>query len=277
MGKIEILTFVDIETTAIAGPDANTDEIIEIAVCRVSLSDRAVIREWSTLIRPHGPQSRTAIPCKGADDRAWDLGPFHTNAGRFADVDRSQGMNIGDVLRYLTLPLSGATIAGQNPDFDLRYLRRDFARAGIPFPVIDYHRIDLAAPALFLNMAGHVPGLSLRHSAEWAGCPPQEHRALSDVRRTIKVFWAMYDAMILGQWPTCEGIIGGPNVNGAGIQEPQERRDPIQAGHPYEERAVMPGRCWACNGLPGGINHPIGLAGGQAGDPWEKPGANYSP
>lgn len=26
--------------------------------------------------------------------------------------------------------------------------------------------------------------------------------------------------------------------------------------HPYTERPTMPGRCWICNGAPGGFNHP---------------------
>lgn len=201
MGKIDYLTFLDIETTAQTGPEAGTDAIIEIAAARVNIRDReAPIESFEVLIRPWGPQAVAGPPMPGAFYGAWMLGDYHVKGGHFAGVDWSRAVDRSLALDMLTEKLltDGATIAGQNPHFDLRYLRRDFAEAGRPFPKLDYHVIDLCSPAIFLVMAGCVETPSLRLTGPWAGCGPQTHRAAGDVRDAIKVFWAMFDAFTGG-------------------------------------------------------------------------------
>lgn len=210
MGKIDYLTFLDIETTAKTGPEAGTDAIIEIAAARVNIRDReAPIESFEVLIAPWGnqatPMVQGAFPFTPAQVLAmgrpgWDLGEYHVKAGHFAGVDWSRAVDRSLALDMLTEKLltDGATIAGQNPHFDLRYLRRDFAEAGRPFPKLDYHVIDLCSPAIFLVMAGCVETPSLRLTGPWAGCGPQTHRAAGDVRDAIKVFWAMFDAFTGG-------------------------------------------------------------------------------
>lgn len=196
------LTFIDIETTAVAGPDADTDAIIEIAAARVELATRKTVDEWSTLVRP--PRLHVSFPI-------WVLGDFH--AGRYDGVDwQRDGITIAQALadlsgRFLT---PGATIAGQNPSFDLRYLKRDWrAREQLaayrfdltnlgPWPALDYHVIDLVSPAFLLAMTGAIPGCSLRHTAPLAGRGPQRHRALDDVLDAIAVFWLLADMMAAG-------------------------------------------------------------------------------
>lgn len=198
------LIFIDIETTALAGPDANTDAIIEIAAARVELATRKT-DAWSTLVRPSqagepGASPRVSFP-------QWVLGDFH--AGRYNDVDWSTGLNIAQALDTLgrCFLREGATVAGQNPGFDLRYLRRDWERLEAeyavpdlwgPWPRLDYHVIDLCSPAFLLAMTGAIPGCSLRHTAPLAGRGPQKHRALDDVRDAIAVFWMLADMMARG-------------------------------------------------------------------------------
>lgn len=195
MGKIEYLTFLDIETTALAGPEACTDAIVEIAASRINIRDRdepAV--SFEALIRPWGAQTLFMDP---PDDLrlTWDFGEYHTTAGHFAGVDWSKAIKLSAALDMITETLltDGATMAGHNPHFDLRYLRRHFDYAGRPFPAIDYHVIDLCSPAIFLVMMGEVETPSLRFTGPWAGCKPQRHRAMDDVRDAIRVFWHMYD------------------------------------------------------------------------------------
>jgi DNA polymerase III alpha subunit (gram-positive type) len=50
------LVFIDAETTALAGPEANTDAIIEVAAARVNLKTRETVDEWSLadLFEPWG-------------------------------------------------------------------------------------------------------------------------------------------------------------------------------------------------------------------------------
>lgn len=196
------LTFIDIETTAVAGPDAGTDAIIEVAAAIVDLKTRETVKEWSTLVRPPrfdepGGSPHVSFP-------TWVLGDFH--AGRYDGVDWSSGLTIDHSLQvlehvYLT---KGVTVAGQKPGFDLRYLRRDWERIARDdsswpaWPALDYHEVDLVSPAFLLAMTGAIPGCSLRHTAPLAGCGPQKHRALDDVRATIAVFWMLADIVAEG-------------------------------------------------------------------------------
>lgn len=189
------LTFIDVETTG-HDPNGDTDAIIEVAISRVCLKTREVTAHFSTLITPEGSDHPHAI--NHPLDTGWDLGPYHIENGHFQDVDWRHGMPLGDALKFLQVMgfEDGATIAGQNPHFDLRYLKRDFALCDRPWPALDYHIIDLCSPALFLVMNGTVPGVSLRHLIPWAYGEPnrkQQHRAVNDVEDTIRVFWALYD------------------------------------------------------------------------------------
>ena len=201
------LVFIDIETTALAGPDADTDAIIEIAAARVDLKTRA-IDAWSTLVRPARVGEPGAAPYVSFP--TWVLGDFH--AGRYDNVDwQRDGVTINDALQLLEDQFlrPGVTIAGQNPSFDLRYLRRDWeavrrldaSQGGTwpAFPKLDHHVIDLVSPAFLLAMTGATPGCSLRHTIPIArpGVTPT-HRAMQDVLDTIAVFWMLADMMERG-------------------------------------------------------------------------------
>lgn len=200
MGKVTHLTFIDIETTG-HNVNGTTDAIVEIAGARVDLSTRVITDTFEALIRPWGEQSNCAFyntPHHG-QVLTWNLNRFHTDAGHFDGVYwERDGVDCNLALDMFTetLFVDGATIAGQNPEFDLRHLRRDFVASGRPWPQLDYHRFDLCSPAMFLTMAGSVESPSLRNTAPWAGCGPQKHRAADDVVQAIRVFWAMYDAFI---------------------------------------------------------------------------------
>ncbi len=198
--QIEHLVFTDIETTAKDGPAFRTDQIVEVAAVKVRLAVRKVVDVFTTLIRPkeNGPQTQIVPSRDGQSwDTVWDLGEYHTKAGHFQDVDWSQGLTLDYSLRYLGDQFfPGATFAGNNVPFDLDHYQRDFKALGLPWPKTDYHRVDLASPAMFLVMGGILEGMSLRYSAAWAGRPPQKHRALSDCYDGIAVFWAMFDHFI---------------------------------------------------------------------------------
>lgn len=199
--ELKKLVFVDCETTAkLFKPGISTceDSIVEAAAAIVNLDTREIELEKNWLIKPHGPQSFDKDHI-----RMWDLGDFHIKNGHFKDTDWNSANEWIDVMAELSTSFlaSSATIAGQNPKFDLDHFQRDFAELNIEWPKLDYHIIDIAPAAIFLVMAGIVPGMSLRHTSKWAGCSTQKHRALDDVHDTIKVFWAMYDFYILNKKP----------------------------------------------------------------------------
>lgn len=212
--RVSALKFIDIETTALRGPDEGTDEIVEIAAATLDLERDEVVDEWSTLIKP----SETVTDLKQvriADgELTWKLGVFH---GRHFDgVDWASGLTIDAALEGLAscgYLVDGATIAGQNPSFDLRHLRRDWERirryvecscpscaptTERPWPKLDYHVIDLVSPAFMLAMTGAVPGCSLRHTAPLLANSTQKHRALDDVRDAVEVFRKLARLMARG-------------------------------------------------------------------------------
>jgi hypothetical protein len=186
------LLFIDIETTAKHGPEAGLDGTIEIAASKLNLETREVTPILDTLVIPSMNGMQIYLKDQLADDQ-WILGDYHVKAKHFEGTDWSAGLELRDVLTKLAPAMEGATIAGQNPHFDLRYLRRDFIALGLQYPKTDYHVIDLCSPAIFLHMNGLIPGISLRHSGPWAGCTKQAHRAGQDVQDAIQVFWKMRD------------------------------------------------------------------------------------
>lgn len=203
--QITHLTFVDIETTALLGPESDADAIVEIAAARVNLKTRETEEHFECLIKPCGTQA--TISQYPSIPSAWNLGEYHTKAGHFRGADWSKAMNHTLAMEILLdrFLIEGATIAGQNPGFDLRHLQRDFEAMGFfPWPKLDYHVPDLCSPALFLVMAGKVESVSLRSLIPWAYADPnrkQSHRAMGDVKDSIRVFFAMFDFFTRGLAP----------------------------------------------------------------------------
>jgi hypothetical protein len=211
--QIDHLVFLDIETTALKGPNSRLDAIVEIAAAKVRLRDRVIVDRFDTLIKPWG-DSDQVIRCnncfagytRDCTGPIWNLGKYHLDAGHFAGVDWNQGMTQDHALGILgeRFLIEGATIAGQNPRFDLDHIQRDFTALGWEWPKLDYHVPDLCSPALFLVMAGKVEGVSLRNVIPWAYADPnrkQAHRAAGDVSDAIQVFWAMFDYFTRGLNP----------------------------------------------------------------------------
>lgn len=206
--RVQRLQFVDIETTALDGPDAGTDEIIEIAAATLDLELDEITSSWSTLVAPSRFSSLLQFdPMFGQ----WHLGEFHGD--RFAGVNFQAGLAIDVALESLAEQgylAAGSTIAGQNPGFDLRHLRRDWEHVAevaacggdhsrAPWPRLDYHVIDLVSPAFMLAMTGAVPGCSLRHTAPLlANTRTQKHRAMDDVLDAVEVFRKLARIMARG-------------------------------------------------------------------------------
>lgn len=190
---ISELLFLDVETTG-HDPSECQDALVEVAVALVDLSTMRVLRSYESLIRPEPGSFQTVLTGEGW---VWNFGDFHRKGNHFEGVSWSEARPLEDVLEVLRKDfLSGATVTGQNPDFDLRHLRRDFATSGIPFPNIDYHRVDLVSPSVFLLLNQKVERMSLSHTLPWAltflGLPArsQRHRAMPDVLDEIDVFRA---------------------------------------------------------------------------------------
>ncbi len=174
MGKIEKLFFVDVETTDLPENDPEA-EIIEIACAALDISTWEVSREWSSLVKHTRP-----------------MGEF--TARHFAAVDFSKALPIDLAIQHLlgAWYSCAGSWTGQNPIFDLGFLRPAAASAGFPWPTspaVDYHRFDVASMMLPYVLRGEVESVSLRATRKWAGIAgEQSHRAAGDVSDTIAVF-----------------------------------------------------------------------------------------
>jgi DNA polymerase-3 subunit epsilon len=177
MADIKKIVFIDTETT---GLDPITDLMVEIAAVHLDPKTGEVLDAYESLV---------CVP-KTAIAAAWQ--PKRFDGCRFHEAPLLE-----DVLKALAPMLEGATIAGQNPHFDLGFLIGAHTDAGLPMPKLDYHTIDTGSMVIPLVMAGVIPGMGLRHSRRWAGqSGEQSHRAMGDVLDCIAVFRRVCEA-----WP----------------------------------------------------------------------------
>lgn len=174
MGKPQKLFFVDVETTDLPENDPDA-EVIEIASAVLDLITWEVSAEWTTLVKHSRP-----------------MGAF--TAQHFGGVDFSRALDPSNAVETMIdrWRASGGAWSGQNPIFDLGFLRPLAASCGFPWPKspeVDYHRFDVASMMLPRVLAGEVESVSLRATRGWAGITgEQSHRAAGDVSDTIQVF-----------------------------------------------------------------------------------------
>jgi DNA polymerase-3 subunit epsilon len=182
---------IDTETTGLL--PSHRHRVIEIAV--VLLDERGQVEdEWVTLLNPQR-----------------DLGPQHIHGILTADV--LDAPEFGAVARRLGELLAGRMVVGHNVEFDLGFLRAEFARLGYMVPLITERSMCTMA------LAGHLyPGAkrTLGACCAAAGISLEGwHSALADTRATAELFgqylqefpspppwqWA-YEELRGWRWPT---------------------------------------------------------------------------
>lgn len=182
------LCFIDAETTGL-DPEGRTkqppDQIVELAAARIDPKTFEWLDEAHVLVLPTIPVPLEVRQINGYDPEVW------ATCG---------ALKIREALAHVLPLLEGAIIVGQNPSFDVRFLREAHNNAGrtgddrraqkvVAWPKHDYHVIDVASLAYPLARAGHIQGLSLRYTRKLFGLPgEQRHTARQDVRETIEVF-----------------------------------------------------------------------------------------
>lgn len=169
------LAFLDCETT---GLDPEKNEIIELAILRIdpkTLEEKELFHEYFFPTKPVAPE---ICAINGYSEKLWRERGAYT-------IDRN-------ALERIFKILTDTTPVGQNPTFDLGFLKAIFKTWGssshISFPKIDYHVYDVATLAWPLVVAGLIPGVSLKHTRRYFELGGEEHRALGDVRATLGVY-----------------------------------------------------------------------------------------
>ena len=155
---------IDTETTGLL--PSHRHRVIEVAV--VLLDARGQVEhEWVTLLNPQR-----------------DLGPQHIHGILTADVLAAP--EFADVARPLGELLAGRMVVGHNVEFDLGFLRAEFARLGVAVPLITERSMCTMALAGYL-----YPGAkrTLGACCAAAGISIEGwHSALADTRATAELF-----------------------------------------------------------------------------------------
>lgn len=156
---------IDTETT---GLDAANAWIVEFAAVRLSAGRLGMDAPLRRLLRPGVPIPHAASQIHGIDDVA------------VADAPDFAG-----VAGELAAALDGALVIGHSIGFDLAVLKREFERAGKPWPVPRMLDTQLLAEAATPGLAGY----SLDHLASWLGVTiNRRHSALGDAEAAGRIF-----------------------------------------------------------------------------------------
>lgn len=98
-------------------------------------------------------------------------------------------------------------IAGSNPDFDVRMVKREFDRICRKYPNWAYRNFNTASASIFLYMTGAVENTKLATLAAYFGCEEQRHNALDDCYLAIKVFEGLHDIHVYQPKLMREGLL----------------------------------------------------------------------
>lgn len=155
---------LDTETTGLSPDDGG--KICELAVS-VSQGGRPV-EEFSTLLNPGMPMHPDVIAIHGITNE------MVANAPKFADI-----------LPKLLGLLDDCVIVAHNADFDVNFLRSEFAQCGMrfpPYPVIDTLKLARKSGKFAKNNLGCIAADLGINCACW-------HRAMADTKMAEQIFY----------------------------------------------------------------------------------------
>ncbi len=195
------LGFVDCET---GGLDEDEEEIVEIAAVRIDPITYAVKAEMHALVLPTKPVPYEAARLNGYNEKQW----------------AEEAIPLAAALEQLNAVIAGSTMAGQNPDFDHRFLKVASRITGIKLAKLgNYRKLDVSSMAWPLYTNGLIPSASLDTTTAFLRVPGEKHRAKSDVMRAIGVYKILLD--VFG--PAVEEAFADLELHWC----PQCRRNPV--------------------------------------------------
>ena len=166
IGKLKIeealFTFIDVETTCLSPRAAR---VCEVAAVSFRGGERA--GSLAELVNPGGP-----IP------------PEVSRIHGITDAMVKDSPAFGGVAPRLLAMLENTVLVAHNADFDVSFLREEFARVGLKFPrlyVLDTLAIARKNWKFRSNRLGNIAAELNLSSEGW-------HRALADVEMTRKIF-----------------------------------------------------------------------------------------
>jgi DNA polymerase-3 subunit epsilon len=167
------IVFFDIEST---GTSPETDRIIELAV--IKLKPNGELVEWTQRFNPGCP-----IP------------PETSAVHGITDSDVAGCPRFAERARAIARGLQGCDLAGHNArQFDIKMLRAEFKRAGVPFSLDGIRVVDTKA-IFFQREPRDLNAAVAKYLGDAAAREHQEvaHSALGDVRATMAVLAGQLD------------------------------------------------------------------------------------
>lgn len=191
------LIFIDTETTGFED-DPNT-EVIEYAFAEWDsdkAGDNKVVRIDSQLVLPKNGCPEQAAKINGYSEQLW----IDSGAKHWAQSD------VENTLAYL---LPGCNIAGSNPRFDTRCLKREFQKHGAltEWPRISHRYLNLASLAWPLWAMQEVESVGLESLAEYFSVEHKAHTAKGDVEASIAVWEKLFDLYVHGPKTMREALV----------------------------------------------------------------------
>jgi DNA polymerase III epsilon subunit family exonuclease len=173
----EIFHIVDLETTGLA---AETDRIIELAT--VTVRDGEIIDRFETLVNPGETIMAVTTNITGIDNAALANAPTTEAA----------------LKRWLAYLGEGGQFVAHNADFDWRFLKAEFARAGLAFPFKRKFCTMKMAETVFT----HGRRIKLDYLVKRLGVDASPcHRAMPDADAAAQAFIRLLDHLREGTTP----------------------------------------------------------------------------
>ena len=188
--KLATLAFVvfDLETT---GLDTRNDEIVSIGAVRTRGPECLDGQCFATLVDPGRPIPKTSTAIHGIDDAAVAGAP-----------------DAGTAAKHFAGFAQGVVLVAHNAAFDLAFLKRAGATAGIAF---DHPPFDtlLIARHLFPELADHsLDGLAALLGIEIG----RRHSALDDAHATARVFARLLEVCALRGIDDYDELVAASNM-----------------------------------------------------------------
>ncbi len=155
---------LDTETTGLSPEEGG--KICEVAVS-VSRGGR-VLEQYSTLVNPGMPMHPDVVAIHGITNE------MVASAPTFAEI-----------LPKLLALLDGSVLVAHNADFDVGFLKSEFAQCGMhfpPYPVVDTLKLARKSGKFAKNNLGCI-------AAELGINPQGWHRAMADTKMAEQIFY----------------------------------------------------------------------------------------
>ncbi len=197
------LVFGDTETTGLCGNPSSLDEalrldrqIIEYAFA--VWEDGAILKRFERKVMPTGYALADAEHCASNGWNHFKASDWMNPTGQPRSYTHAVPWS-GDDCQHTADYLTGETLAGSNPSFDLVMFKAEFQRLGFldDFPKLATHRMcDVGALAWPLWAFQLTERTGLEPLTKLLGIPHEAHKAMGDVLASVAVFEALCDQYV---------------------------------------------------------------------------------